>query len=99
MAEEKKTVKAKEEKTSEAKKPSGKTVQVAQKACKAAPQLSAGSVQITLRRALIGRKKEQIAVATSLGLRRMGDVSIQPDNAATAGKITKISFLIDVKKA
>lgn len=59
----------------------------------------AGSVKITLKRALTGRNKRQIAVAHSLGLRRAGDVCFQPDNAPTKGKIAKISFLLDVRNA
>ena len=45
---------------------------------------------------LAGKKKDQIAVAESLGLRKAGDVSVQPDNAATRGKIFKISHLVEV---
>ena len=52
-------------------------------------------VKITLKRSLIGSKKDQIATAHSLGLKRPGQVSIQPDNAATKGKIFKISHLIE----
>ena len=54
------------------------------------------SLQITLKRSLIGSKKDQIATAHSLGLKRPGQVSIQPDNAATKGKIVKISHLVEV---
>ncbi len=48
---------------------------------------------------LIGRGKEQIAVAHSLGLNRPGEVTEQPDNAATQGKIAKIAHLVVVTKA
>ena len=48
---------------------------------------------------MIGRGKEQIAVAHSLGLNRPGEVTEQPDNAATRGKIAKISHLVEVTKA
>ena len=47
-------------------------------------------VTIRLAKSLIGRGKEQIAVAHSLGLNRPGEVTEQPDNAATQGKIAKI---------
>lgn len=57
------------------------------------------TVSIRLAKSLIGRGKEQAAVAASLGLKRPGDVSVQPDNAATAGKIAKISHLVVVTKA
>ena len=48
-------------------------------------------VTIRLAKSLIGRGKEQIAVAHSLGLNRPGEVTEQPDNAATQGKIAKIA--------
>lgn len=57
------------------------------------------NLQIKLTRSLIGSKKDQIATAASLGLRRIGDVTVQPDNAQTRGKITKINHLVDVTNA
>ena len=45
---------------------------------------------IKLVKSLIGRKKDQIATANSLGLKKVGDVSVQPENEATLGKIQKI---------
>ena len=56
------------------------------------------SIKVTLVRSLIGRKGDQIATAKSLGLRKINDVSVQPDNAATKGKITKISHLVKVEE-
>ena len=44
----------------------------------------------------VGRKDDQIATAESLGLRKIGNETVQPDNAATKGKIAKISHLIEV---
>ena len=55
-------------------------------------------VTIRLAKSLIGRGKEQIAVAHSLGLNRPGEVTEQPDNAATQGKIAKIAHLVVVTK-
>ncbi len=54
---------------------------------------------IKLKRSLIGSKKDQIATAHSLGLRKVGHVVTQPDNEATKGKIFKISHLIEVSIA
>lgn len=51
---------------------------------------------IKLVKSLIGRKKDQIATANSLGLKKVGDVSVQPENEATLGKIQKISHLVEV---
>lgn len=57
------------------------------------------SVQVKLVKSLIGAKKDQIATATALGLRKIGDCSVQPDNAATQGKVAKIIHLIEVTNA
>ena len=54
---------------------------------------------IKLVKSLIGRKKDQIATAESLGLRKVGDVTTQPDNEQTNGKIKKISHLVEVTEA
>ena len=57
------------------------------------------NVNVKLTRSLIGSKKDQIATANSLGLRKIGDSSVQPDNAATQGKINKIKHLVEVTEA
>ena len=54
---------------------------------------------IKLVKSLIGRKKDQIATANSLGQKKVGDVSVQPENEATLGKIQKISHLVEVTEA
>jgi large subunit ribosomal protein L30 len=59
----------------------------------------AASLRIKLIKSLIGSKKDQIATAESLGLRRIGSTSVQPDNAQTKGKIAKLSHLIEVTEA
>lgn len=56
-------------------------------------------IKIKLVKSLIGSKKDQIATAESLGLRKIGNETVQPDNAQTKGKIAKISHLIEVVKA
>jgi len=57
------------------------------------------ALNVKLTRSLIGCKKDQIATANSLGLRKIGDKSVQPDNAQTQGKIKKIIHLIEVTEA
>ncbi len=57
------------------------------------------TVQVKLVKSLIGSKKDQIATAEALGLRKIGDVTVQPDNAATKGKINKIIHLVEVTNA
>ena len=54
---------------------------------------------IKLVRSLIGAKKDQIATANTLGLRKIGDTVCQPANAATQGKVAKIIHLIEVTEA
>ena len=56
-------------------------------------------IQVKLVKSLIGSKKDQIATAYALGLRKIGDVSVQPDNPQTQGKVKKISHLVEVTKA
>ena len=53
-------------------------------------------LKIKLVKSLVGRTDDQIATAESLGLRKIGNETVQPDNAATKGKIAKISHLIEV---
>ena len=53
-------------------------------------------ITVTLVKSLIGSKKDQIATAYALGLRKVGDSSKQPDNAQTQGKIKKIIHLVKV---
>jgi large subunit ribosomal protein L30 len=53
------------------------------------------NIKVKLVKSLIGSKKDQIATAYALGLRKIGDVSVQPDNAQTKGKIRKIAHLIE----
>ena len=54
------------------------------------------NVTVKLVRSLIGSKKDQIATAHALGLFKIGDEKVQPDNAQTRGKIKKISHLVSV---
>ena len=56
-------------------------------------------LKIELKKSLIGRGAKQIATAEALGLKKPGDVTVQPDNAATQGKIAKIGFLLSVTEA
>ena len=48
------------------------------------------NLKIKLVKSLNGRLEKHIATAASLGLRKIGQVSIQQDNAQTRGKIAKI---------
>ena len=57
------------------------------------------AMKIKLVKSLNGRKKDQIATAQSLGLKKVGDVTTQPDNEQTNGKIKKIIHLVEVHEA
>ena len=56
------------------------------------------NLTVKLIKSLNSCKKDQVATAHSLGLRKINSVSEQPDNEATRGKITKISHLVKVEK-
>ena len=56
-------------------------------------------IKVKLVKSLIGSKKDQIATAHALGLKKIGDISVQPNNPQTQGKVKKISHLIETSEA
>ena len=54
------------------------------------------NLKIKLVKSLNGRLDKHIATAQSLGLRKIGNETIQPDNTQTRGKIAKIAFMLQV---
>ena len=54
------------------------------------------NLNIKLVKSLNGRIAKHKATAEALGLRKIGDTTVQPDNAATRGKIAHIGYLIQV---
>ena len=56
-------------------------------------------IKIKLTKSLISSKKDQIATAHALGLKKIGDETVQPNNPQTQGKINKISHLVEINKA
>ena len=54
------------------------------------------NLKITLVKSLNGRLKKHIATAESLGLRKIGNVTNQPDNTQTRGKIAQIGYMLQV---
>ena len=56
----------------------------------------AKNITIKLAKSLSGRLEKHIATANSMGLRKIGDTTVQPDNAQTKGKIAKIGYLLQV---
>ncbi len=57
------------------------------------------ALKVKLVKSLNSCKKDQIATAHSLGLRKISDATVQPDNEATKGKVRKISHLVEVTEA
>jgi large subunit ribosomal protein L30 len=55
-------------------------------------------VTITLTKSLIGCLDKQIATAHSLGLRKIGDTTVQEKNAVLDGKIRVVSHLVSVEQ-
>jgi large subunit ribosomal protein L30 len=53
-------------------------------------------IRIKLVKSLNGRHDKHIATAKSLGLTKIGDETVQPDNPQTRGKIAQICYLIKV---
>ena len=56
----------------------------------------AKTIEIKLVKSLNGRLAKHKATAEALGLRKIGDMTTQPDNAATRGKIASIGYLLQV---
>ncbi len=57
------------------------------------------NLEITLKRSLIGRKKNHVATAKALGLTKTYTSVIKPDNEAIRGMVQTISHLVEVKEA
>lgn len=56
-------------------------------------------VKLTLTKSLIGRNKNQILTAHSLGLTKIGDTKIVEKDLSNEGKINVLSHLISVEEA
>ncbi len=55
-------------------------------------------LKIKLVKSTSGRLKNHQATAASLGLKHIGDVVTQPNNAATQGKIALIRYMLEVEE-
>jgi large subunit ribosomal protein L30 len=56
----------------------------------------AKNLKTRLVKSLNGRMDKHIATANSLGLHKIGNETVQPDNPQTRGKIAQISYLLQV---
>ena len=54
-------------------------------------------IKITLTGSLIGSSPKQKAVAKSLGLRKIGDVTVQKNDASVLGMVKIVSHLVRVE--
>ena len=54
------------------------------------------NLKIELVKSLNGRNNKHIATANSLGLHKIGNTTVQPDNPQTRGKIAQIGYLLTV---
>jgi large subunit ribosomal protein L30 len=57
------------------------------------------NIKITLVKSLNGRLVKHKSTAEALGLRKINDSTVQPDNASTRGKIALIGYLLKVEEA
>jgi len=55
-------------------------------------------LKITLKRSTIGRRKDQIATVTALGLKKIGKTVEHDDTPQIRGMINKVSYLLDVEE-
>ena len=53
--------------------------------------------KVTLKKSLIGALPKQKATAQTLGLKKIGDSSVQKDDAVLAGKIRVLAHLVTVE--
>ncbi len=53
--------------------------------------------KVTLKKSLIGALPKQKATAQTLGLKKIGDSTVQKDDAALAGKIRVLAHLVAVE--
>ena len=56
------------------------------------------NLNIKLVKSLSGRIKKHKATAEALGLRKIGDTTVQPDNPQTRGKLSQIGYLLQVSE-
>ncbi|MBC7289014.1 MAG: 50S ribosomal protein L30 [Armatimonadetes bacterium] len=58
-----------------------------------------GKLKITLKKSLIGVHKRRKLTARALGLRRISQTVVQPDNPSIRGMIAVIADLVEVERA
>ena len=89
---------AKKTRKTTAKKAEGTAKKATTKKASAKKAAKPEMVTITLKKSLIGALQAQKDCAAALGLKKVGDVKVHPENAATMGKVDKIAHLVAVTK-
>ncbi|TNF66666.1 MAG: 50S ribosomal protein L30 [Gammaproteobacteria bacterium] len=56
------------------------------------------TIQVTLKRSLIGRLKKHLATARGLGLRKINQTVEVLDTPENRGMINQISYMVEVKE-
>ena len=56
-------------------------------------------VKVTLVKSLIGQVPKNKNIAQSMGLRKIGQSAVLPDNDATKGQVRLISHMVKVEEA
>lgn len=60
---------------------------------------SENMIKVTYVKSCIGYNKNQAKILEALGLTKLGDCNILPDNASVQGSIFKVKHLVKVEKA
>ena len=55
-------------------------------------------IKVTLTKSVIGRKDDQIATVSALGLKKIRDVKEHKDTPQIRGMINKVSHLVEVEE-
>ena len=61
--------------------------------------MTLAKLKITLKKSLIGRKKDHIATVNALGLRKISKTVEHEDTPQILGMIKKVSYLLEVEEA
>ena len=60
---------------------------------------SENMIKVTYVKSCIGYNKNQAKILEALGLKKLGDCNILPDNASVQGSVFKVKHLVKVEKA
>ena len=80
-----------------AKKVEAKKVETKAPVAKKVETKNAKQIKVTYTKSCIGYNKKQAKILESLGLRKLNDTNILPDNDAVRGMIFKIKHLVSVE--